>query len=58
VRTRILVRVISRFWMQTQRHHRLLVLLGAEADPAADLRSPQLAPVVLEQRAIEANWLP
>jgi hypothetical protein len=36
--------------LQAQRHHCLLVVLGAEVDPAADLRRPQLDPVVLEQR--------
>ena len=36
--------------LQPERHHRLLVILGTELDPATDLRSPQLDPVVLEQR--------
>jgi hypothetical protein len=35
---------------QPQRYHRLLVILGVPVDPLADLRHPQLDPVVLEQR--------
>ena len=35
---------------QPQRYHRLLVILGVPVDPPADLRHPQLDPVVLEQR--------
>jgi hypothetical protein len=40
VRTRFFVRAISRFGLQPQRQHHLLVVFGVVVDPAADFRSP------------------